>query len=78
MLPIEIIRVIRFRRGFKRSGAPGNVRSILRGDRRLTKPELGIGATSYVPLQLLAYHADVLRNCNVDKPRNLAKSVPIE
>jgi glucosamine--fructose-6-phosphate aminotransferase (isomerizing) len=31
-----------------------------------------------VPLQLLAYHAAVLRNCNVDKPRNLAKSVTVE
>src|SRR3954454_20389818 len=30
---------------------------------------------SVVPLQLLAYHAAVLRGCNVDKPRNLAKSV---
>src|SRR5438270_13344855 len=28
-----------------------------------------------VPLQLLAYHAAVARGCNVDKPRNLAKSV---
>ena len=31
-----------------------------------------------VPLQLMAYHAAVLRNCNVDKPRNLAKSVTVE
>ena len=31
-----------------------------------------------VPLQLLAYHAAVLRGCNVDKPRNLAKSVTVE
>jgi len=31
-----------------------------------------------IPLQLLAYHAAVLRNCNVDKPRNLAKSVTVE
>ncbi|HUS93212.1 MAG TPA: glutamine--fructose-6-phosphate transaminase (isomerizing) [Phycisphaerae bacterium] len=31
-----------------------------------------------VPLQLLAYHAAVARNCNVDKPRNLAKSVTVE
>src|SRR5205085_10430662 len=33
---------------------------------------------SVVPLQLLAYHAAVLRGCNVDKPRNLAKSVTVE
>jgi glutamine---fructose-6-phosphate transaminase (isomerizing) len=31
-----------------------------------------------VPLQLLAYHAAVVRGCNVDKPRNLAKSVTVE
>ncbi|MGA2231721.1 MAG: glutamine--fructose-6-phosphate transaminase (isomerizing) [Tepidisphaeraceae bacterium] len=31
-----------------------------------------------VPLQMLAYHAAVARGCNVDKPRNLAKSVTVE
>jgi glucosamine--fructose-6-phosphate aminotransferase (isomerizing) len=31
-----------------------------------------------VPLQLLAYHAAILRGCDVDKPRNLAKSVTVE
>ncbi len=31
-----------------------------------------------IPLQLVAYHAAVLRGCNVDKPRNLAKSVTVE
>jgi len=31
-----------------------------------------------VPLQLLAYHTAVLRGCDVDKPRNLAKSVTAE
>jgi len=33
---------------------------------------------SVVPLQLLAYHIAVLRNCHVDQPRNLAKSVTVE
>ena len=33
---------------------------------------------SIVPLQLLAYHIAVLRGCNVDQPRNLAKSVTVE
>jgi glucosamine--fructose-6-phosphate aminotransferase (isomerizing) len=33
---------------------------------------------SVVPLQLLAYHAALHRGCNVDKPRNLAKSVTVE
>ncbi|MBI4514114.1 MAG: glutamine--fructose-6-phosphate transaminase (isomerizing) [Gemmatimonadetes bacterium] len=31
-----------------------------------------------IPLQLLAYHIAVLRACNVDQPRNLAKSVTVE
>jgi glucosamine--fructose-6-phosphate aminotransferase (isomerizing) len=31
-----------------------------------------------VPLQLLAYHMAVLRGCDVDQPRNLAKSVTVE
>jgi len=31
-----------------------------------------------IPLQLLAYHMAVLRGCDVDQPRNLAKSVTVE
>lgn len=33
---------------------------------------------SAIPLQLLAYHIATLRGCNVDRPRNLAKSVTVE
>jgi glucosamine--fructose-6-phosphate aminotransferase (isomerizing) len=33
---------------------------------------------SVLPLQLIAYHAAVARGCNVDKPRNLSKSVTVE
>jgi glucosamine--fructose-6-phosphate aminotransferase (isomerizing) len=33
---------------------------------------------SVIPLQLLAYHIACLRGCDVDKPRNLAKSVTVE
>ncbi len=33
---------------------------------------------SIVPLQLLSYHIALMRNCNVDQPRNLAKSVTVE
>jgi glucosamine--fructose-6-phosphate aminotransferase (isomerizing) len=33
---------------------------------------------STLPLQLLSYHIAVLRGCNVDQPRNLAKSVTVE
>ncbi|MCL6561006.1 MAG: isomerizing glutamine--fructose-6-phosphate transaminase, partial [Firmicutes bacterium] len=35
-------------------------------------------AVAVVPLQLFAYHTAVIRGCDVDKPRNLAKSVTVE
>ena len=41
-----------------------------------TDPLTPILAT--IPLQLLAYHVAVMRGCNVDMPRNLAKSVTVE
>src|SRR5215208_3499557 len=41
-------------------------------------PEFLQPIVSVVPLQLLAYHAAILRGCDVDKPRNLAKSVTVE
>jgi glucosamine--fructose-6-phosphate aminotransferase (isomerizing) len=41
-------------------------------------PELLQPMLAVVPLQLLAYHAAVLRGHDVDKPRNLAKSVTVE
>jgi glucosamine--fructose-6-phosphate aminotransferase (isomerizing) len=31
-----------------------------------------------IPLQLLSYHIAIMRGCNVDQPRNLAKSVTVE
>lgn len=34
--------------------------------------------TAIIPLQLLSYHIAVMRGCNVDQPRNLAKSVTVE
>lgn len=40
--------------------------------------ELFTPLVSSIPLQLLAYHVAVLRGCDVDKPRNLAKSVSVE
>ncbi|RKY22042.1 MAG: glutamine--fructose-6-phosphate transaminase (isomerizing) [Planctomycetota bacterium] len=59
------------------------------GDENITKhadhlitipdvPELLQPMLTVVPLQLLAYHAAVLRGHDVDKPRNLAKSVTVE
>jgi glucosamine--fructose-6-phosphate aminotransferase (isomerizing) len=40
--------------------------------------ELLLPLVSALPLQLLAYHAALLRGCDVDQPRNLAKSVTVE
>ena len=39
----------------------------------MTAPSLAV-----VPLQLLSYHVAKLRGCDIDKPRNLAKSVTVE
>jgi len=41
-------------------------------------PELLSAILEIIPLQLLAYHIAVLRGCDVDQPRNLAKSVTVE
>jgi glucosamine--fructose-6-phosphate aminotransferase (isomerizing) len=41
-------------------------------------PELLSPVVVTVPLQLLAYHIAKLRGCDVDRPRNLAKSVTVE
>jgi glucosamine--fructose-6-phosphate aminotransferase (isomerizing) len=40
--------------------------------------ELLVPLLATVPLQLLSYHIAVMRHCNVDQPRNLAKSVTVE
>ena len=40
--------------------------------------ELLVPILASIPLQLLAYHIALLRGCNVDQPRNLAKSVTVE
>lgn len=37
-----------------------------------------VSLTSVVPLQLIAYHIALMRGCDVDQPRNLAKSVTVE
>ena len=39
----------------------------------MLQPQLGV-----VPLQLLAYYIALERGCDIDKPRNLAKSVTVE
>jgi glutamine---fructose-6-phosphate transaminase (isomerizing) len=40
--------------------------------------EMLVPLVATIPLQLLAYHIAVMRGCNVDQPRNLAKSVTVE
>ena len=40
--------------------------------------ELFTGALTIVPLQLLAYYTALIRGCDIDQPRNLAKSVTVE
>ncbi len=40
--------------------------------------EMFVPLLATIPLQLLAYHIAVMRGCNVDQPRNLAKSVTVE
>ncbi len=40
--------------------------------------EMLVPIISVIPLQLLSYHIAVMRGCNVDQPRNLAKSVTVE
>ena len=60
-----------------------------RGDEKITEmadeviyiPEVNdfiLPIVGIIPLQLLAYHMAVLRGCDVDQPRNLAKSVTVE
>ena len=41
-------------------------------------PDMFASITAVVPMQLLAYHIAKMRGCDIDKPRNLAKSVTVE
>ena len=41
-------------------------------------PDLLAPLVEVIPLQMLAYHIAVRRGCDVDQPRNLAKSVTVE
>src|SRR5216117_1079705 len=68
----------------------GIVISVVTGNDRLAReasdhiielppaPELLVPLLEIIPLQLLAYHIAVRRGCDVDQPRNLAKSVTVE
>jgi glucosamine--fructose-6-phosphate aminotransferase (isomerizing) len=59
----------------------GDTEIAKKADHTITIPEtlnLLTPILSVIPLQLLAYHIAVLRGCDVDRPRNLAKSVTVE
>lgn len=59
----------------------GNKEVCSRSDYCITVPETNSFLSAIlmaIPLQLLAYHIGVLRGCDVDQPRNLAKSVTVE
>jgi glutamine---fructose-6-phosphate transaminase (isomerizing) len=59
----------------------GNTELKGKADHLITIPDtidLLTGVLTTIPLQLLAYHIAVMRGCNVDQPRNLAKSVTVE
>ncbi|MGD1995437.1 MAG: glutamine--fructose-6-phosphate transaminase (isomerizing) [Anaerolineae bacterium] len=61
--------------------AEGDEQIAAKADHVLTVPEtppLLSPVVNVVPLQLLAYHLAVRRGCDVDQPRNLAKSVTVE
>jgi len=65
------------------SGEGGPLTSVLDPSRDFVvavpqAPELTMPVVMSVPLQLLAYHVAVRRGCDVDQPRNLAKSVTVE
>jgi len=59
----------------------GNEEVCSRSDYCISVPETNLFLSAIlmvIPLQLLAYHIGVLRGCDVDQPRNLAKSVTVE
>jgi glucosamine--fructose-6-phosphate aminotransferase (isomerizing) len=59
----------------------GNSKILTRASHVLLMPKTNYYLTPIIfsiPLHLLAYHMAVLRKCNVDQPRNLAKSVTVE
>ncbi|MEL6275771.1 MAG: SIS domain-containing protein, partial [Bacteroidota bacterium] len=59
----------------------GDVQISQLADHTIVIPETAEPLTpllSVIPLQLLSYHIAVMRGCNVDQPRNLAKSVTVE
>ena len=76
------IEEVKARKGRIIAVATEGDRDILKkADHTITIPEtlnLLTPILSVIPLQLLAYHIAVMRGCDVDRPRNLAKSVTVE
>jgi glucosamine--fructose-6-phosphate aminotransferase (isomerizing) len=61
------------------SDGNGELSDLVDHELRVPKaPPLLSSLITSIPLQLLAYHIAVMRGCDVDKPRNLAKSVTVE
>jgi len=59
----------------------GDHELVAKADFSIAVPEIApmlLPILTVVPLQLLAYHIAVLRGCDVDQPRNLAKTVTVE
>jgi glutamine---fructose-6-phosphate transaminase (isomerizing) len=59
----------------------GDKEVIAMADHAIEVPETDeflVPLITVIPLQLLSYHIAVMRGCNVDQPRNLAKSVTVE
>jgi len=80
---ISNAKEVKARGGYLVALAPGSDRGVWSevADAVLALPECPgwlAPAVAVVPLQLLAYHAAVARGCDVDQPRNLAKSVTVE
>ncbi|CAN5261204.1 glutamine--fructose-6-phosphate transaminase (isomerizing) [soil metagenome] len=79
---VSNVEEIRARRGRVLAVVTEGDREVARlADHVIEVPETDAMLTpilSVVPLQLLAYHIAVLRGCDVDRPRNLAKSVTVE
>ncbi len=79
---ISSIEEIKARKGKIISIISGNSSEIKNiSDYHITVPETHevlMPIVNTVPLQLLAYHAAVIKNCDVDMPKNLAKSVTVE
>ena len=72
-----------FRAALARKGAAERFDALLAADERWRElvpkvDELLSPIVNVIPLQLLAYHIAVRRGCDVDQPRNLAKSVTVE